>query len=226
MGLKREPWAHVCTRCGATYMSAGYNALYCPTCRKAAHYDSVKRYVSSGKGRDIFLQAKRDWYHRHKGEMQTTEERRNWYREKSRRYYAEHRDEILAKHRETYKQKYMADPNYFRVKNAKWRAEHPERASEIVKAYKSRHSEEIKAYFRKRYAMKRLRREAARNKPGAALQLARMEGRIVECPRMHVTMLHLPCGMRDECWCGRPCQHVPEGKEPPRQNFNPAMNFA
>ena len=33
------------------------------------------------------------------------------------------------------------------------------------------------------------------------------------CPRLHVKALmgQIPCGMRPECWHGKPCKHVPQG---------------
>ena len=58
--------------------------------------------------------------------------------------------------------------------------------------------------------LRRLKASAARNEPGARLELAKRLGELTFCKRMRVTAFPLPCGQREEC---RGCEHCPQGAD-------------
>lgn len=85
-GVKREPWEHTC-QCGKTFLSAGYNAQYCPECRAEANKQKHKRYRQTEKGKE-----------KNKGYTKAWRSRNGEYcKEYRKKYHAEHREENIAR---------------------------------------------------------------------------------------------------------------------------------
>ena len=43
-----------------------------------------------------------------------------------------------------------------------------------------------------------------------AFQYLKEHGLLKYCPRLHLSAINLPCGQREECFCGH-CEHLPKG---------------
>lgn len=105
----------------------------------------------------------------------------------------------------------------------RWREKHPDKVLPYGAAYREAHREELRAARRAKYRENivfereagKLRNRMLRGKPGAKLDYYKHIGKAQTCPRMRVTMLQLPCGKRQECWGGKPCERT-LGKTKPR----------
>ena len=110
---------------------------------------------------------------------------------------------------------------------ARKRAKNPELCNERTRRWRRENRDEINAQKRKQYTENReeilfatrLRYHARRGDVKAKFELAKRAGRILYCERMRVSAVTLPCGQRDECWCGKPCQRTIElGLVRPKKN--------
>lgn len=105
----------------------------------------------------------------------------------------------------------------------RWREKYPERSREAIRKYREEHRDEICQKMREKYwadpepqrLKSKLRQRRLRGDGKADFELRRLTGKVQTCPRMHVTMVQLPCGKRPECWNGKPCEKT-EGKSKPR----------
>lgn len=131
-------------------------------------------------------------------------------REAARAYYQRNREKCNERGR-TYKREHKVRLNanqraYYRQNIEKERARKREYSSRYYKTHKE-------SFIKKTT----LRQKAKRGNQQAQLELAKLTGKALFCERMRVTALNLPCGKREECWCGKPCPRTVElGLTPPR----------
>lgn len=104
----------------------------------------------------------------------------------------------------------------------RWREANPEKARERNRkrfyknreAHNARRKEYYYAHLEQERERGRLRMRARKGDISAKIEYARLIGRMETCPRMRVTMMHLPCGKRRECWGGKPCERCADMKRP------------
>lgn len=103
-----------------------------------------------------------------------------------------------------------------RANARRYRQRHLERAKEAVRKYREANREEICRKQREKYwadpephrLKSKLRQRRMKGDGKAAFELRRLSGKVQTCPRLHVSMVQLPCGQRPECWTGKPCEKV------------------
>ncbi len=89
-----------------------------------------------------------------------------------------------------------------------------EQQKQYSRAYYRANAERIRAYALQKYHTRReeqARRKKAETIPDFAMQDAAQRGLLLECPRMHLRALQLPCGNRPECFGFPRCPHCPKG---------------
>lgn len=113
-------------------------------------------------------------------------------------------------------------------KHKTYRENHPDRVKEAKKKWDAANVEYRREYDRKKYEenrehiceRQRLYRRKRKGDTRAAHEHAKLIGKLKHCPRMHVHALSLPCGERNECWMGKPCELLPkDAKKPVKRGF-------
>lgn len=105
-------------------------------------------------------------------------------------------------------------------KHKTYREKHPERVKERKKRWDTANVEHRREYDRKKYKINKLYVRAMEGDKRAAHEYAKMTGKLKHCPRMHVEAVSLPCGERNECWMGKPCELLPkDAKKPTKRGF-------
>ena len=58
-----------------------------------------------------------------------------------------------------------------------------------------------------------------KNKTNDLFQFLKEHNLLKYCPRLHLRAMELPCGTREECFCGY-CPNLPKDAKPIQFNFN------
>ena len=101
-----------------------------------------------------------------------------------------------------------------RKRRLKYKRAHPDRVKAQRKKHYAENREKERAVCREwqkanRERSTKMQRMYRRKKAGdfkAFFELAKELGKLKTCPRLHMTSFDLPCGQREECWGGKPCE--------------------
>lgn len=187
----RPAFDRTCERCGAVFRTRCHTAKYCYECRPKLQKEYARR---------SYLRLVESH-----GEV-----RRARDRERARVY----REENPEKCREAQRRWKQANSDYIREYNRAWRDEHRDHVRALQR----------ESYRRNRAARADIDNARQRLRKGTVqdsdtfLDLAARAGKLMECPRLHIKAMRLPCGDRIECFGNPRCPHCPEDRDPPKMD--------
>ena len=210
-----------CIDCGATFGTQRSRSPRCEACRKRHRAAQKDAYAKSDAGRAAVAKGQRKYAASNRDKVNAKSKKyrdknRDTLNAKERERYWENRDEEIVKSREKYTRhadKRRAESRaYYHANSEQCRA----RSMEYYRANREKYRQYFRDYRAKRRALVK-----AVQSPELWMQAKAVE--LQYCDRIKVRMLHLPCGMREECFLLPKCPKCLAENPPKREPFSIAV---